>query len=108
MVAPKSPSGMCACSCHGCSAKAKSGYIPDVLDNNLQERSGTFALVLYPGQKSLYTKSGCVHGCQEDTYVCLEDIFASGARDFFASGERHFLIWGVRSTQIFVSRGVFT
>ena len=62
----------------------------------------------YPGHKSLYTNSGRVHGCQEDTYMGPEDIFASGARDFFASAARHFLIWGVRSTQIFVSRGVFT
>ncbi|XBI32627.1 hypothetical protein VPH35_056055 [Triticum aestivum] len=82
-------------------------YVREVLHNNLQERNGTFASVLYPGHKSLYTNSRQCTWLSGRYLRGTRRYFASGARDFFTSGARDFFIWEVRSTLIFASRGVF-
>lgn len=68
-MAPKSPSEMCACSCRGCSAKAKGGYVPDVLDNKLITfRNGVERLRRYYIQ-------GTNHFTQiQDVYMAVKNI----------------------------------
>lgn len=77
-MAPKSPSGMCACSCRGCSAKAKGGMF--VRFFIITFRNGMEHLRRYYIQVTNHFTQiqDSVHGYQEDTYEGPEDISLPG------------------------------